>query len=302
MDLSSKLALVTGSSSGVGKEACCALVKEGCTVVMASRVAEKGEIARRDILQRTNADESKLVVVQVDLADLESVNTFRSRYDAVPGLKDRPIDILILNAGILPPRKAEYTKQGNEAQMGISVLGHFKLLSEMFDLCKASQNCRIVVTGSAAHATVRNIDFDDFNRTKKYRKFQVYAESKLGTLLFMRKLNRLLLQRGMNNIVAVAAHPGYSDTKLHKQTVFKYFKGFVQSAETGAQNLVKAATDPNAKRDDFCGPSGLLEVRGAPAWGRHTGTAVEDKSLQDHFWEKCEELTNAKLATKIGSS
>jgi NAD(P)-dependent dehydrogenase (short-subunit alcohol dehydrogenase family) len=143
----------------------------------------------------------------LDLADLDNIGSFRSRYDAVPGLATKPVDMLILNAGIMALAKRELTKQGIEAQMGTNVVGHFKFAALMIDLCKSAALSRIVVVSSGAHSLTKKINLEDFNREKSYSKWQVYSETKLGNLLFVAKLNRLLEEKNLQNIVAVGCHP-----------------------------------------------------------------------------------------------
>lgn len=292
--------MITGANSGIGLEATVQLAARGCEVVMCCRSVEKAEKARQDALKRSKADESKIHVVQLDLADLDNIGSFRSRYDAVGSLSNRPIDMLILNAGIMAPNKRTLTKQGIEAQMGTNVVGHFKFLAVMIDLCKQAQSCRVVAVSSFAHLMVKAIDFNDFNREKTYSKWHVYEESKLGNILLIRKLNRLLAEKGVKNIVAVGCHPGYSNTNLQDGTVFQPLNAlFAQNARKGAEPTVLAATDPNGKADDYAGPSGFRELWGNAKWGCKVNGYAKKPELQDKLWAKCEELTNCNLASLI---
>jgi len=292
--------VVTGANSGIGLEACVQLAKRGCEVVMCCRNVEKAEKARVEVLKRSGADESKVHIVQLDLADLDNIDTFRSRYDANSSIAKRPIDMLILNAGIMALNQREVTKQGIEAQMGTNVVGHFKFASVMIDLCKAADKSRIVAVASGAHHFTKKIDFKDFNREKRYRKWGVYEESKLGNLVIVAKLNRLLEEKQIENVVAVGCHPGYSSTNLQAHTIFKRLNYlFAQSQAIGAEPTVLAATDPSAKRNGYAGPSGAFEMSGHPKWGCKVNKVVFDTKLQDQLWAKCEELTKADFAGKI---
>lgn len=95
----SQLVVITGANSGIGIEACVQLAKLGHSVVMCCRSVEKGEKAREQVIKRAGVDGSQIFLVQLDLADLDNIGSFRSRYDPVVGTK--PIDMLILNAGIM---------------------------------------------------------------------------------------------------------------------------------------------------------------------------------------------------------
>jgi len=301
-DLTGKLAVVTGANSGIGLEACIHLAKRKCEIVMCCRSVNKAEEARAQIIKQSGMDAATIHVVQLDLADLDNIRSFRQRYDVEPGLAGKPIDYLILNAGIMALNKRELTKQGIEAQMGTNVVGHFAFTAAMIDLCKAAPTSRIVAVSSGAHhmAPKHGITFDDFNRDKSYKKWQVYGETKLGNLLFVAKLNRLLEEKQLSNIIAVGCHPGYSNTHLQDDTVFKWVNVlFAQSPVTGALPTVLAATDPAAKRNGYAGPSRVFEMWGAPKWGCGKNKLVRDTALQDKLWEKCEELTHADLAAKL---
>jgi len=295
----SKVAVVTGANSGIGLEACVQLAKLGHSVIMCSRSMEKGEQARLDVLKRANAPPERVTLVQLDLADLENVGSFPERYEAA--LKGKtPIDMLILNAGVMALNSREETKQGIEAQMGTNVVGHFKFAAVMFGYCKAALNSRIVFVSSGAHKMTKTIDFKDFNRTQNYFKWTVYAETKLGDLLLMAKLNRLLQEKRVTNVIAVGCHPGYSATNLQEHTVFKYLNYVLaQSAEMGAKPTVMAAVGDNIKANSYCGPNGFREMWGEPKVDCDLNSAVFDNEFQDKLWQKCEELTQVNFAAKL---
>ena len=93
-----KLAVVTGGNSGIGFETCSQLLELNYRVVMCCRSLEKGNHAR-EAIQKRGIDISKLFLIQLDLADLDNVDSFRGRFDETLG-KETPIDALILNAGL----------------------------------------------------------------------------------------------------------------------------------------------------------------------------------------------------------
>ena len=173
---------------------------------MCCRNEEKAKAARQDIVKHAGADESKVHIVLLDLADLESVATFRSRYNAVPGLDTKPIDMLILNAGA-QSHTYQLSKQGIELTMAGNLVGHFQFAACMFDLCKAAPSSRIVYLTSPMHKMTKTIDIEDFNHEKHFASMTVYSQSKLGVMLVMFKLNRLLEENGVSNVIAVASHP-----------------------------------------------------------------------------------------------
>jgi len=299
-DLEGKLAVITGANSGIGLEAAVQLAQRGADVVLCCRSKDKAELARTDVITRGKSTAERVHVVQLDLADIDNIQTFRSRYDAVPQLAGRPVDMLILNAGIMAVNTRELTKQGIESQMGTNVVGHFKFTAVMIDLCKTAKHCRIVFVSSGAHRMVKTINFADFNRDTSYAKWHVYEESKLGNLVLMAKLNRLLEEKKINNVIAVGCHPGYTATNLQEDTIFKYLNYlFAQGVQVGATPTVLAATDPSASRNGYAGPSKFFELWGKAKWDCGLNDVIWNTELQDNLWAKCEELSKAGFASRV---
>lgn len=193
------------------------------------------------------------------------------------------------------------SRQGFESQLAINVLGHFKLIAKLINRMRNAQRGRIVFVSSGLHVLSQGkIDFDDLNREKSYWGWFVYGETKFGTLLLRERLNRLLEQRGISNVIVVAAHPGVSDTKIFSHSLARWFTNIAaQAPDKSAKSFVVAAVDPKAQRNGYCGPRYVLY--GDPAWGQLELPAVHDKDLQDRFWNVCEEMTKAGLESKITS-
>jgi len=301
VDVRGKIALVTGANAGVGFETSVHLARMGCMVVMCCRNMEKASAARKEIMKRAGVEDvQRLRIVELDLSDLDDVGKFTTRYEREMGeLSSRPIDMTILNAGIMAPKERQVSKQGFESQLAVNVLGHFRLLAELMGRIKRAEHGRIVFVASQIHLwSLGRIDFDDLNREKSYWKWIAYAESKLGTLLVMERLNRLLVERGIENVLAVAAHPGYAATNIHTHAVVGRFNNLVsQSADKCAKSIVAAAVDPEAQRNGYCGPAYFLY--GDPSWGAQRLGAAHNEAMQDRFWAACEDMTHAGLADKI---
>ena len=110
-----KIAVVTGSNTGIGFHMARALASKGAEVLLACRSIEKAEDARRRILE--DFPGSLLRISELDLADLSSVRDFSQRFSE----ENSRLDILINNAGVMIPPKSR-TKDGFELQFGTNHL------------------------------------------------------------------------------------------------------------------------------------------------------------------------------------
>jgi len=148
---------------------------------------------------------------------------------------------------------------------------------------------------SPAHRQGR-IDFDDLQATRRYRKADAYAQSKLANLLFAYELQRRLAAGGAKTI-SVAAHPGGARSELnrHMPWVFRgpswgLARPITHSVEAGALPLVRAALDPEACGGEYYAPAGRLEFKGAPV-RRKSSDASHDAELAGRLWAVSEQLT-----------
>jgi len=205
-DLSGKVALVTGASSGIGVETARALLSAGTEVVLAVRDLEKGGKVLEDLQASTvNARASLL---HLDLGLLESVRTaaaeFLSKHDT--------LQILINNAGIMATPHS-YTPDGFESQFGTNHLGHFLLANLLLPALKNADLARVVALSSTAHLR-SDIHWDDVNyRSRPYDKWEAYGQSKTAGVLFAVGLTHKFSSEG---IFANAVHPGGIMTGLQK--------------------------------------------------------------------------------------
>src|SRR5215469_4644056 len=139
VDLGGKLAIVTGSDSGIGIETARALAKAGATVTLAVRNVEAGEAAAEEI--RVTTTNPHVSVGQLDLSDLTSVHAF---VDAWNG----PLDILVNNAGVMAIPERQLSAQGHEMQFATNHLGHFALALGLHTALAATHQARIVAVSS----------------------------------------------------------------------------------------------------------------------------------------------------------
>src|SRR4029077_17865414 len=183
-DLSGKLAVITGSNSGLGFGLARRLSAAGADVVMAIRNRAKGEAAIDEI--RASVPDARLTIKPLDLASLASVAALGEQLNA----EGRPIDILINNAGVMTPPKRDITADGFELQFGSNHLGHFALTAHLLPLLRAAKGARVVTLSSGVARMNARIHFDDPQFEKSYAAMSAYGQSKLAVLMFALELDR----------------------------------------------------------------------------------------------------------------
>ena len=126
LDLDGKTAIVTGATSGIGEAACSGLARGGAEVHMVVRDPAKGEEARSRISRAAGVDEKTVALHRCDLSNLASVRSFAAAFSR----GDRQLDVLVNNAGVLPPRRI-HTDEGFELTFATNVLGPFLLTARL---------------------------------------------------------------------------------------------------------------------------------------------------------------------------
>ncbi len=285
-DQSGRTIVVTGANTGIGYEAARVLAGRGARVLLGCRSAEKASAARDQI--RALHPKAEVELLSLDLGNLQSV-----RDAAAQASREERLDVLINNAGIMiPPR--EETSDGFESQFGVNHLGHFALTGLLLPKLRATPGSRVVTVSSTAHKAGK-IDFDDVNATRSYSRQGRYSMSKLANLLFTHELQRRLEAAGAETL-AVACHPGMSDTELSR-----YFPAWVmpfapllrllaQPPPMGALPTLRAATDPKVKGGEYYGPSQRFELVGPPVRVK-PNAASRDRQVARRLWDLSIELT-----------
>ena len=280
-DLSGQVTVVTGANSGLGIETAFALAGAGAVVVLACRDDQRGKAAVESI--RSSYPGAELQLAPLDLADLGSVRRFADSFLSA----HETLDILVNNAGVMAIPERRSTADGFEMQFGTNHLGHFALTGLMLPAL-LKRPARVVTVSSWAHRMGR-VNFDDLNSERGYRKWVAYGTSKLANLLFTYELD-LRSHAAGRDLVAAAAHPGYSNTHLQKGTIFSFTNRFAQSPVHGALPSLYAATAPEVGGGDYYGPDGILQYRGYPKRVGSSG-ATRDGAVAKRLWDASEELT-----------
>ena len=291
-DQAGRIAVVTGASSGIGRETARVLARQGAHVVLAVRDREKGEAARAGITR--GEPQAKVVVQHLDLASLKSVATFADEF----GAAHRRLDLLINNAGVMAPPFG-HTAEGFEQQFGTNHLGHFALTGQLLALLRRTEGSRVVTVSSLAHR-FRPLDFDNLNAEKGYSPWTAYGYSKLANLLFMQELQHRY-HDGPGSLRSSAAHPGFTKTDLQRHTamvrVMMKIPGMAQESLAGALPTLYAATAPDVAGGDYFGPGGLFEMAGPPGKAFLSSRVHNDETAQ-RLWEVSERLTGVTYATE----
>ncbi|WP_433179696.1 SDR family NAD(P)-dependent oxidoreductase [Actinoallomurus sp. CA-150999] len=287
-DQHGRVAVITGANTGLGFETAKVLAVRGAAVVLAVRDTDKGKQAAARI-----ADAAPGADVTVQHLDLTSLDSIRAAADDLCTGHPK-IDLLINNAGVMYTPKRT-TKDGFELQFGTNHLGHFALTGLLLEAILPVPGSRVVTVSSVGHRIRAEIDFDDLQSERSYSRMAAYGRSKLANLMFTYELQRRLA--GKDATIAVAAHPGGSQTELGRnlpaplRVLERAFGSLLaQSAAMGALPTLRAATSPEVQGGQYYGPDGFGQTKGHP---RLVGSSRQshDVAVQRRLWAVSEDLT-----------
>ena len=205
--MSGKTCLVTGATSGIGKETALRLATLGATVIVVARDAARGKAAADEIRRRV-----PLAHVESMTADLSSPARVRRLAEEVLTRCDR-LDVLVNNAGVISMRR-RLTTDGLETTFATNHLGPFLLTNLLRGLLERSAPARVVTVSSAAHKQIRTMPWDDLPRGTEAGQSQAYPLSKLCNILFTVELARRLASTG---VTANCLHPGFVRSALGRE-------------------------------------------------------------------------------------
>jgi NAD(P)-dependent dehydrogenase (short-subunit alcohol dehydrogenase family) len=291
IDLSGRLAIVTGGASGLGLETVRALAGAGTGVVVAVRRVGDAEEALAGI--------AGVEVAELDLSDLASVRAFAEGFLE----SDRAIDILINNAGVMAAPETR-VGPGWELQFGTNHLGHFALTNRLWPALRAGGGARVVALSSRGHKR-SPIRFDDLPFDRGYDKWEAYGQAKTANSLFAVQLDALGQDAGVR---AFAVHPGGIMTPLQRHLPRQEMvdAGWMdadgnlsdrfKTVEQGASTSVWAATSPqlDGKGGVYCEDCDIAEptaVGTESAELRGVDAHAIDPDAAARLWAVSAELT-----------
>ena len=268
VDLSGKTAVVTGASSGIGKQIAANLAGMGAEVIMACRSVERGEAARAEI-----AAES-LEVAELDQSSLASVEAFARRFQE---RHDR-LDILINNAGIYPQGR-RLSVDGIELCWATNVMGYFWLSNALADCLRKSAASRLIFIASKLAG---GLDLDDveFER-RRWGGIKAYKQSKQANRMLMKVFAEKLPEVSVH-----AVHPGGIRTNIgHRQ---RGLWGLLVRLAFSTQKSPAAGADTATY---LAAASAIGESGGY--WMDRTRVPCEFDDLEQcrELWRRCEAMT-----------
>lgn len=271
-----KICLVTGGTSGIGKETARGLLRLGATVVITARDAIKGAAAVAELKPA-----GRVELLMLDLGSLASVRAaaaeFERRFDR--------LDVLVNNAGTSLFTR-QLTPDGYEATFATNHLGPFLLTRLLGDLLQRSSPSRVVNVASAALAPV---DLGDLMSQKAFDPMTVYSRTKAANILFTGELARRWAETG---VTVNCLHPGVVKTSLVRDArgflkfLFAVFRPLFIKPEQGADNSVYLASSPDVEH-----------ITGAYFVGRKSVPTpyLTDTATQNALWTASERLTDGNF-------
>jgi NAD(P)-dependent dehydrogenase (short-subunit alcohol dehydrogenase family) len=267
--MAGRTAMVTGASSGIGLAAAAALGREGARVLMVCRSREKGEAARRQVLEDAPQAEAEVL-----LADLSVQSQVRGLAEELQR-RDQPVHVLVNNAGIFEPQR-RLSEDGIELTWATNVLAYHLLGELLLERLEASAPARVV---NVASELAGGLELDDVQFERRtYRANSAYAQSKQADRMLTWSLARRLEGSG---VTANAMHPGAVNTPLLARAMGGGSYG--RTPEKGADTIVWLAASPEAE-----GLSGRFWVD-----RREVACRFRDPAQEERLRHLCDEMTAA---------
>ncbi|KAJ1323631.1 retinol dehydrogenase 12 [Microdochium nivale] len=285
-DQSGKVFMVTGGSSGVGKELVGILYQHNARIYIATRSQSRCEAAMAEIRAAHPSSRGQLIFLSLQLDDLATIKATAQDFLS----RESRLDVLWNNAGVMEPPAGSKTKQGYELQLGTNVLGHF-MLTELLQpaLVAAARvapagSVRVVVVSSvAADVCYTPVLLDNMDYHRDESATVKYQRSKAGNTLHAVEYARRHAQDG---ILCVATHPGLLATNL--QNNFSPIKTLIfnrvsSPAINGAYTELYAGLDQSITKDNtgcWVVPYGQVEA---------VRKVYQDSELGLKYWSWMEE-------------
>lgn len=237
--IQNKTVLITGATSGIGKETALELARKGAKVVIHGRNPERVASTVLEIQKTTgNAQVDALIADLSSQSEIHRMaDEFLSRYNQ--------LHVLINNAGAIFMKRL-VSVDGLEMTFALNHMSYFILTQRLLPILKASASARIINVSSAAHFGA-TLNFTDLQNVRGYNGWKAYSQSKLANLYFTYELARRLENSG---VTANALHPGFVATGFGKNngrflsTLFEFSQLMAVSPQKGAETSIYLASSP----------------------------------------------------------
>jgi len=284
-EIPNRVAVVTGASSGIGKEVARALAAQGWRIIALGRDATRSAAALADI--RAASTTGKVDMIRADLSLL--ADAARAARE-IAALTDR-IDVLVNNAGGMAKQKV-VTAEGFEANFSSNHLGPFLLTNRLLPLLRRAAldarrgSVRILMTSSDASEMIPGMDWNDLQGLVNFNAGLAYCRAKLANVMFMRGLASRLEHDG---IVVHAVHPGAVDSNFISyadeatQARFKSYNP--RTVAEGADTLIWLASEESG-----ASTGGYFHNRKV----RTPSQFALDAANVDRLWQESERLLSGR--------
>ncbi len=285
-----KTCLITGSTSGIGKEIAIGLAKMKANVILVGRNKAKCEAAIEEICRNvsTVSNKNRVSYLLADLSSQASIHQLANKFLESYG----NLNILINNAGVFLSRRVT-TVDNIEYTFAVNHLAPFLLTNLLFERIKASSPSRIITTSSVAHRGAY-INFDNLQFERgRYNGVEAYRQSKLANILFTKELARR--SRG-SGVTSNCFHPGGVRTNLVQSNPWYYrliwaiINPFLVSPKKGADTAIYLASSSKVAEI-----SGKYFVNRKPV---RPSELADDHDAAAKLWRISEELIENSKKSK----
>lgn len=274
--LSGRTCVVTGASTGIGRETAVALGRLGARLVLIGRSSHRHHHVMKDLESQSIEAE----MIEAELADLGSVSGAADRIK-----EEHPTATVLINNAGQGGRRGT-TVDGFELAFGVNYLSHYLLTRKLLDGLITNSPSRIINLSSNAHFNIKSFDpAGGSGRTKSLTGLPEYSYSKAAMAAFALELAGRLAGTGVK---AVAVHPGVVATDGWR-SVPQPFRWWITrrmlTATQGALPVVNAALDPDLRSGSYLTPDGERSVH----------PLVADSTATRRLWEISEQRVASHL-------
>jgi NAD(P)-dependent dehydrogenase (short-subunit alcohol dehydrogenase family) len=275
--LDGKTVLITGATSGLGREAATLLAAQGAHLCLVGRNQEK--------LDRACGELPGSETLAADLSSLAETAALADRFAATR----KSLDVLVLNAGALT-HEYTVTAEGYEATLATQVLSQFLLIRKLLPLLEAAPEGRVIVVASGGMYLER-LDVDALQPTAAaYDGVKAYSRAKRAQVALAEEWTGRLAG---TSVTVNTMHPGWADTPGLRSGLPGFSRALapvLRSPEQGADTIAWLAAAP-----EVAGRSGLffLDRRARPTHRRRSTRRLDEAQERARLWELCQNATDS---------